>query len=90
MFLEIYETAEKERARLYEELLEHQTVTLRDREAEHTWHMQELDKARQQFGHEMDKIIEETEARVKTMHTLYEIIMAQLQLKLEEAQHENQ
>ena len=37
----------------------------------------------------MDKIIAETEAQVKTMHTSSEIITAQLRLKLEKAQHDN-
>ena len=36
MFLVKYETVEKERARLYEELLEHQTMAIREHEAEHT------------------------------------------------------
>ena len=36
MFLVKYETTGRERARLYEELLEHQTMAIREHEAEHT------------------------------------------------------
>ena len=51
--------------------------------------MQELDKARQQFGHEMDKMMAETEARVRSMNPMYEIMVAQLLLELEQAKQEN-
>ena len=40
----------EEHAQLYEELLEHQTVAMHEREAKHNRHMQELDKANQHFG----------------------------------------
>ena len=42
MFLVKYETTERERAWLYEELLEHQTMAIQEREAEHTRHMVEF------------------------------------------------
>ena len=45
MFLAKYEAIERERAQLYEDLLAHQTATLRDREAEHNWHLTEMEQA---------------------------------------------
>ena len=89
IFLLKFETVEKERARLYEELLEHQTVAMREREAKHNRHMQELDKATLQFSHEMDKMMAETDARVKSKSASYELITTQLRLQLEQAHKDN-
>ena len=69
MFLVKYETAEKERARLYEELLEHQTMGMCECEAEHPRHTTEMDKATQEIGHKIDQIIAETEARIMRIST---------------------
>ena len=51
--------------------------------------MTEMDKATQEFGKKIDQLIAETDARVKSMVTSCDIIMAKLRLKVEEAQEEN-
>ena len=78
LFLMKYETVERERARLYEDLLEHQTAAMREREAEHTRHTTEMDRATQEFGKKLQQLIAETEPRVKTMVTSYDIITGKL------------
>ena len=85
MFLAKYEATERERAQLYEDLLAHQTATLRDREAEHTRHVTEMEQATMDFTKKIDQLLDETGARVKSMNTSYEIITAKLQLKVAEA-----
>ena len=56
---------------------------------EHTRHTTEMDKPTQEFGKRIDQLIAETNARVKSMVTSYDIIKAKLRLKVEEAQQEN-
>ena len=90
MFLVKYETTERERARLYEDLHAHQAAAIREREVEHTRHTMDMDKATQEFGKKIDQLIAETKAQVKTMVTSYDIITGKLRLKVEEAQRENQ
>ena len=64
MFLQQFEQAETERSQLYDELQERQTATMLECKAEHKKHMQDLEDARAEFSHEVDKIRAETEARV--------------------------
>ena len=45
-----------------------------------------MDRATQEFDRKVDQLIAETEARVKTMVTSYDIITGKLRLKVEEAQ----
>ena len=89
MFLAKYEATERERAQLYEDLLAHQTAALRDREAEHTRHMTEMEQATTEFTKKIDQLLAEIDARIKSMNTSYEIITAKLQLKVAEAQKDN-
>ena len=63
-FLQQYEQAENKRSQLYDELHEHQTASILEREDEHKRHMKDLDEAHAEFSHKVDKITAETEARV--------------------------
>ena len=53
LFLQKLEKAEQECSRLYDELLDHQTAAILEREAEHKSHIQALDNACAQFRHEI-------------------------------------
>ena len=89
MFLQKFERSETKRSRLYNELLDHQKATTLEREAEHKKHIQALDDACAEFSHEVDKITAETEARVQSMNTTYEVVAAQLRLELKQAKQDN-
>ena len=85
MFLAKYEATETERAQLYEDLLAHQTAALRDREAEHTRHLMEMEQATTDFTKKIDQLLAKPDAYVKSINTSFEIITAKLQLKVAEA-----
>ena len=89
MFLQRLEATEKERDKLYADLLEHQTAAMRDREAEHTRHLAEVEQVSADYSKRIDQILAETEARAKSLNSSYEIITAKLQLKVTAAQTEN-
>ena len=89
MFLQRLEATEKERDKLYADLLEHQTAAMRDREAEHTRHLAEVEQVSADYSKRIDQILAETEARAKSLNSSYEIITAKLQLKVKAAQTEN-
>ena len=84
-FLQQVEQAEKERSRLYDELHTHQMATILEREAEHKKHMEELEEARTEFSQQFDKITKEIEARVQSLTTTCDLLMAQLRLELNQA-----
>ena len=66
-----------------------QTATTLEREVEHKKHIQALDDARAEFNHEVDKITAETEARVQSMNTTYEVVATQIWLELKQAKQDN-
>ena len=58
-------------------------------QAEHKKHMKELEEARTEFNQEVDRITEETEARVRLLTTTCNLLTAQLRLELNQAKEEN-